>query len=381
MKKNGFTLIELLVSIGIIAILASVGFVNLYGYFQRKNLDLLGQEITAVLRNAQNNSISQEQSEQWGVHFENTTSTDDADFYVLFYGASYAVSTSSQKSVLSSGTGFTNPPAGMSFDVIFAPATGITTSTVISIVGTSAGTVKDIVIKNTGGVVDNLEEGLVGYWHFDEGTGHATTTDASGYENTGTLTNSPTWTSGASCKSGGCISFDGSNNYVNAGNGASLNIINAITINSWFKINSQPSSGSWFVMIDKGVSNSPPKGYIVQYYNDGVNYRLESGYVSSGGYKIPSIIKQLNIGEWYNIIWVHDTTNDRDYFYLNGINQSFSYRVGSYVDVIDLSSAINLTIGISSIITKPFNGLIDDVRVYNRALSATEVLKLYNDFK
>jgi prepilin-type N-terminal cleavage/methylation domain-containing protein len=165
-KKNGFTLVELLISIGIIAVLATVGFISIAGYSQRKNISLLGQEITAVLRNARDNSISQEQGVQWGVHFENTATSTETDFYELFYGSSYADSIIAQRVALPAGINFTNPPAGTSFDVIFAAATGQTSSVVVSLVGFMTGVVQDIVVKDTGRISYSLEEGLVGYWAF-----------------------------------------------------------------------------------------------------------------------------------------------------------------------------------------------------------------------
>ena len=73
---------------------------------------------------------------------------------------------------------------------------------------------------------DTMTRGLVGYWKFDEGGG-TTAYDASGNGNDGTLTNGPKWTQG---KEGGALAFDGRNDYVNAGNGASLNIANEMTI-------------------------------------------------------------------------------------------------------------------------------------------------------
>jgi prepilin-type N-terminal cleavage/methylation domain-containing protein len=154
MKKNGFTLIELLVSIGIIAVLASVGFINLFGYAQRKNLELAGQEIIVVLRAAHDNSISQEQSAQWGVHFENTTSSDESDFYKLFYGSDYAVSTSSQNSSLPSGVIFGNPVVGQSVDIIFLKATGLpsASATIKIYISGNENASSTIIINDAGGI-------------------------------------------------------------------------------------------------------------------------------------------------------------------------------------------------------------------------------------
>ena len=77
LRTSAFTLIELLISIGILAILAGIGFINIVNYKQRQDLSFAGQEIIEVLRNAQNRSLSQEATStagtggRWGVYFEN----------------------------------------------------------------------------------------------------------------------------------------------------------------------------------------------------------------------------------------------------------------------------------------------------------------------
>jgi len=72
---------------------------------------------------------------------------------------------------------------------------------------------------------------LMGYWTFDENSG-SYTYDYSGFNNTGTLTNGPTWAAG---KFDYALQFDGSNDYVDAGNSSSLSPTNAITIEAWVK--------------------------------------------------------------------------------------------------------------------------------------------------
>src|SRR5882724_5912461 len=87
-NKSGFTLIELLLVMGITVIIASVGFVNLFGKRNTEQLASATKKITAVLREAQSNSITQASSTSWGVHFQSTTTS----FYALFAG-SYATGT------------------------------------------------------------------------------------------------------------------------------------------------------------------------------------------------------------------------------------------------------------------------------------------------
>jgi hypothetical protein len=90
----------------------------------------------------------------------------------------------------------------------------------------------------TGHVDAQLQNGLVGYWSFNEGAGTAAM-DSSGNGNTGTLINGPTWVSG---KSGTALSFDGADDYVEIPETQSLNLSSALTVSAW--INNQASTDS-----------------------------------------------------------------------------------------------------------------------------------------
>ncbi len=125
-KNKGFTLIELLISIGIIVVLASISFVSLLGYKQRQSLVSATQEIVAVVRNAQDRSISQEGGSRWGVHFENPLGA--SAFYDLFQGLSYASGTVVSRSVLPSGLQFDSPAHDSSSTIIFSPISGLPNS-------------------------------------------------------------------------------------------------------------------------------------------------------------------------------------------------------------------------------------------------------------
>jgi hypothetical protein len=73
------------------------------------------------------------------------------------------------------------------------------------------------------------QSGPVGWWKFDESSG-TTAADSSGSGNTGSLINGPVWTSG---QIGNALSFDGSNDVVNAGSSASLDDLPALTLSAW----------------------------------------------------------------------------------------------------------------------------------------------------
>ncbi len=128
--NKAFTLIELIISIGILAILAGVGFINIINYRHRQDITSTTQEIVEVLRNAQNRSLSQEATStagsggRWGVYFNNPTGAGN-DFYELFKGPSYASGTIVSKSVLASNIQFDIPASGSSSTIIFSPITGL----------------------------------------------------------------------------------------------------------------------------------------------------------------------------------------------------------------------------------------------------------------
>lgn len=119
---KAFTLIELLIVIGIAAVLATVGVLNLFNYRAQNDLDMTIKEIVSALRVAQNYSISQELIEsgsgrKWGVHFESGN-------YVLFRGIDYNDSGKviASKSALRQTVEFKTMPSPA--DIIFEPITG-----------------------------------------------------------------------------------------------------------------------------------------------------------------------------------------------------------------------------------------------------------------
>src|SRR3989344_9368719 len=120
-KRSGFTLIELIIVMAITAIIV-VGSYNIIGLnFKSQNeLELSVREIVSVLRNAQDRSICQEDSSQWGVYFENPVSS--SGFYVLYKGAT---TTFISKKILQSNIQFLDPSIGNVKDISFNKMDGL----------------------------------------------------------------------------------------------------------------------------------------------------------------------------------------------------------------------------------------------------------------
>ena len=120
--EKGFTLIEVLTIAGITAIIGSIGALILPGFRAQNSLDLAIRELRADLRDAQQRSISQDQSQQYGVHLDASAGGDD--FYKVFSGSSYAGGTVSKTLYLPPILQFLSPAQGATDDIIFDKVTG-----------------------------------------------------------------------------------------------------------------------------------------------------------------------------------------------------------------------------------------------------------------
>ena len=168
----------------------------------------------------------------------------------------------------------------------------------------------------------------------------------------------------AVCPTGTALSFDGVNDYVNCGNDDSLDITDAMTISTWVK-----PSGSIAVtphrFIGRGYyNNSSDAKYIILFYNYELN---EFGYKIRHD-KNPKLITCPGVkGAWQHIVATYDSGTMK--LYING-----EYAAGTTgADLQSDISNYNLTIGAGISQTLSFNGVIDEVAIYNRALSAEEI--------
>jgi prepilin-type N-terminal cleavage/methylation domain-containing protein len=202
------------------------------------------------------------------------------------------------------------------------------------------------------------DDGLVGYWKFDEEAG-ATAADASGNGNTGTWSGGAShWTAG---KVGGAGIF-GTNNSVSAG---TTNIPSGSaprTITAWIYPTSD-SNGNDIVNI------GPTTQYQRFCLSRGTTNNI---YFCGQNYDVAGTLTMPN-NAWSHTAVTFDGTNIR--LYVNGV-------LDSVTDKNLLNTTVDrVNIGSYSGAAEWFPGLIDDVRIYKRALSAAEILALYNATK
>jgi chitodextrinase len=197
--------------------------------------------------------------------------------------------------------------------------------------------------------------GLVAAYSLDQNG--STVADASGNGNTGTVSGA-TWTSGG--KFGGAYSFNGSSSYIDVKDSPSLDLTNGMTLEAWVK----PSAASTW----RNVIMKEQQGMLVYaLYANGASAASHGEIYTSGGNDVAADSSSaVPTSTWTHLAVTYDGSTLR--LYQNGSLVGSSANAGTI-----LTSTGDLRIGGDSIWGEWFNGLIDEVRVYNRALSASEI--------
>jgi type II secretory pathway pseudopilin PulG len=200
---------------------------------------------------------------------------------------------------------------------------------------------------------------LVAWWKFDDGNG-SKASDSTTYKNDGTLSNA-TWTTG---HVDGGLKFDGKKSYVSVPYNAVLTITNELTLAAW--INGTSFDASNIILCQGTVAGT--SNYELWCYNG----KLVMGFYNGGWQNVTSP-NVFTAGTWYHVAATMEVsgTGRLIRLYQNGV-QVYSETTTS----VPLGNTQGLTIG-----KYPnganWNGVLDDVRIYNRALSADEILQVY----
>ena len=201
---------------------------------------------------------------------------------------------------------------------------------------------------------------LAAIYLFEEGTG-TTTADASWNNNTGTISNA-VWTTAG--RYGGCLSFDGTG-WVTVNDSPSLDLSNGMTLEAW--VYPAGAISGWRTFIMKEIADSGTGdnyGYLLAADPEGrptINISTTSAnYQQAVGQLV------LPSNTWTHLAGTYDGTTLR--LYVNGIKVAETPVTGSI-----LTSSDALRIGGNSIWPEYFSGRIDDVRIYNQALSQGQI--------
>ncbi len=230
-----------------------------------------------------------------------------------------------------------------------------------------------------GAAFADLNDGLVAHYPFN---GNAQ--DMSGNGNHG-MVNGPVLTKDRLGKSASAYEFDGSDDYIEIPDAPSLDIANEITLSAWIKLD----------VLDNG-KGARQRQAIISKYNAAANIRaFEIGFNDYNNNWSPHKIQltisaknspfnggvlnsniTLNKNTWYHIVGVLVPGASMK-IYINGVEQTGNMAYGSLPAGIAVNDQ-SILIGNDHDAEGTFDGGIDDIRIYNRALSESEIGELYN---
>jgi cellobiose-specific phosphotransferase system component IIA len=203
--------------------------------------------------------------------------------------------------------------------------------------------------------------GLVGYWNFDQGSG-TIAQDGSGYNNQGTIYGA-SWTSG---KVNGALNFNGLNNYVDCGNNEILDPVQGATIEAWVNFNQLPSVANHIMAIAGRSGNG--RDLDLQTETDN-RFKF---YVGPGLPNVAVSNTAVETNKWYHIVGTY-LANNYIKIYVNGVLEKTTL-----ISITRNTNGDRFFIGQSCVFPgRFFNGIIDEVKIYNRALSAEEIVAEY----
>ncbi len=249
-------------------------------------------------------------------------------------------------------------------------------------------------MANDGGIDPSLYErgsdlalfdgrGLIGYWPLDDGSG-VSAADLSGGGNNGTLSGTPDWNSAG--KVGGDFIFNGSSSF-NMGTAPLFNVSGSVTIAGWVNASSINPNDADDEILGKVYSYPSPTAYRMKGSQDCTGVNLEDNIlfgISADGTTIIDRCSNtiIQTGTWYFVTGVYDASVPTLHVYVNGVLDDGPLHNGTVVpSAIYDASGTPMTMG--TLYGDPsgaenWHGQLDDMRVYDRALSSAEIMELYN---
>lgn len=204
-------------------------------------------------------------------------------------------------------------------------------------------------------------DGLVGYWKLDESSGNAA--DSSGVGTSLTDTNTVAFVGGKFANAG---DFEATNSeYQFAADNATLSLTGSLTLSAWIKPESV-SSGTYNIIAKWDGSN---ESYRLYQSTNTIVLEVESGNTVTSS-------TTLSASSWYHVVGTYDSTTQTGRVYINGAldatSTSFPSSIGDDAGRFHIGAEDSSTTAANF-----YDGVIDDVRVYSRTFTASEISSLY----
>ena len=212
----------------------------------------------------------------------------------------------------------------------------------------------------------NLRNGLIGYWKLDENAANTTVVDSTGTQANATASQN-TSVMTATGKIATCLSFNGTTDYVNVPHHSSQLTTTGLSISAWIYADTG-GEANFGRIIDKSSALSGVGGYYL--CTRGSDYMFQV----NDGTQVISGTRENGVWQFVVITVQSDGTGQ---IYINGVASGSSQNVGNLAGI---TTTVDARIGNRAGATdRSFDGLIDELAIWNRALSTTEITQLYNN--
>lgn len=220
----------------------------------------------------------------------------------------------------------------------------------------------------------------IAYWAFDEQFGqNANDTIDPGV--TGILGSSagsdsadPTWTAQTSCKLNACLDFDGSGDYVDFNDNHDFEDGEDFTITGWFSRGSYTTDDT--IIAKKNDQTGNTAGYIVWIddSNDTLAVDLSDGGGTFDHYQF-NTISTFTDSTWHHFaVVVDEDSTAGTTIYIDGHVDEFGFETGSLPGTGSLANTVDLRVGSESDAGEPFDGTLDEIKIYSAALTQDQII-------
>lgn len=216
--------------------------------------------------------------------------------------------------------------------------------------------------RRTGG-----SSNLVVYYPMEFGSG-TDVFDKSGNGNDGTLSGC-TWIYRG--KFGKCLGFDGSNDIVDTGLTSPFAVTDDITVSAWVFLHDVSADMSIVSAYDSATTT----GWALRYENTGTDGFEAINYEGAGNGLVTKVDAAETVGGWHHVICVIYGNGRQPRLWVDGVEETTTGNAGTVTQLNE--AATNIFIGVqSNVAADYFNGLIDEVAIWDRALNEAEVLNV-----
>lgn len=213
---------------------------------------------------------------------------------------------------------------------------------------------------------------IVGQWDFNDCSPSTTAADTSSYNNVGTLAGAPlpTWSTDTPSGTGCSLLFNGTTQYVTVGNPSILNMgTSDVTLSLWMKTT---AAGVGYTLVDKKFQDTNRAGFHLSVNTSSVLYFKVADGANSAAVQATAPI--VNDGKWHQVTGVVSRSDSTLYLYIDGkLNKTTAFPNTWNLNGVDPFTIGSYGAGAGGF----YPGYIDNVRVYAKTLTASEISNLY----